>query len=222
MPAEEGRVSNEMVVVVAGGEAPEPDAAREVPAAAPVVAADRGLDHAQALGLQVTVAVGDFDSASAGAIAAAEAAGTPIERHPEAKDATDLELALDAALALDPERILVLAGVGERLDHLLSALLVLGASRFASVELDARVGAARVHVVRAQRVLEGAPGELISLFALGGRAEGVRTEGLAYPLADETLEEGSSRGVSNRFSADTARIEVERGVVLAVRPGIAT
>jgi thiamine pyrophosphokinase len=220
MPAEEGRVSNEMVVVVAGGEAPEPGAAREIPKNAPVVAADRGLDHARALGLRVTVAVGDFDSASAAAIAAAEEEGTPIERHPEAKNATDLELALDAALAHHPKRILVLAGVGERLDHLLSALLLLGAGRYAEVELDARVGPAQVHVIRRERSLEGAPGELVSLFALGGRAEGVRTEGLAYPLARETLEEGSSRGVSNRFAAKTARIEVEQGTVLAVRPGV--
>ena len=213
-------MSNEVVVVVAGGEAPEPDAARAVPPNAPVVAADRGLDHALALGLRVTVAVGDFDSASADALASAEREGTPIERHPEAKGATDLELALDAALALAPERILVLAGVGERLDHLLSALLLLGASRFEGVELDARVGPAQVHVIRRERSLEGTPGEIVSLLAVGGRAEGVCTEGLAYPLTRETLEEGSSRGVSNRFEAKTARVEVERGTVLAVRPGV--
>jgi len=47
----------------------------------------------------------------------------------------------------------------------------------------------------------------------------VRTEGLAYPLDAETLEPGSTRGVSNVFSADTARIRVEHGVLLAVRPG---
>jgi thiamine pyrophosphokinase len=220
MPAEEGRVSNEMVVVVAGGEAPDPDAAHVVPPGAPVVAADRGLDHAQALGLQVTVAIGDFDSASAGALVAAEAAGTPIERHPEAKDATDLELALDAALALEPKRILVLAGVGERLDHLLSAILLLGADRYAGVEIDAQIGQAQLHVIRGERTLQGAPGEIVSLFALRGRAEGVRTEGLAFPLAREALEPGSSRGVSNAFAEGTARVEVERGTVLALRPGV--
>ena len=214
-------MSNEMVVVVAGGEAPEPDAAHAVPPDAPVVAADQGLDHALALGLRVTVAVGDFDSASADAIASAEREGIPIERHPEAKDATDLELALDAALALEPDRILVLAGVGERLDHLLSALLLLGAERYAQVAVDARVGPAQVHVIRRERSLVGTPGELISLFAVGGRAEGVRTEGLVYPLASETLEEGSSRGVSNRFEAETAVIRVDTGTVLAVRPGVA-
>ena len=76
-------------------------------------------------------------------------------------------------------------------------------------------------MIRDERILDGMPGELISLFALGGRADGVRTEGLAYPLEREPLEQGSTRGVSNRFSASAARVEVERGTVLAVRPGVA-
>ena len=110
-------MSEEVVVVVSGGEPPDPHAALAVPLGAPVVAADRGLEHALSLGLEVTVAVGDFDSASPEAVAVAEAAGTRIERHPAEKDATDLELALDAAAAMEPERILVLGGDGGRLDH---------------------------------------------------------------------------------------------------------
>ena len=212
-------MSNEVVVVVAGGEAPPADAVQAVPPGAHVIAADGGLAHAHALGLDVQLAVGDFDSAPEAAVKAAEANGTRIERHPAEKDATDLELALDAALALDPERIVVLAGVGERLDHLLSALLLLGSRCYEDVELDAVVGPARVHVIRRQRTLEGVPGELVSLLALHGPAEGVRTEGLAYPLAGETLEPGSSRGVSNEFLAKTALIAVGKGTLLAMRPG---
>jgi thiamine pyrophosphokinase len=39
-----------------------------------------------------------------------------------------------------------------------------------------------------------------------------------YPLHAETLEPGSSRGVSNVFAAREARIGLERGVVIALRP----
>ncbi len=127
--------------------------------------------------------------------------GVRVARHPADKDATDLELALDAALAAEPARVLVLAGIGERLDHLVSALHVLGSPRYAAVEIDARVGAAQVHLIRDERTFEGEPGELVSLLALHGPAKGVSTEGLEYPLVGETLEPGSSRGVSNRFVA---------------------
>jgi thiamine pyrophosphokinase len=221
MPAEEG-VSVEVVVVVSGGELPAPRAALEVPIGAPVIAADKGLEHALALGLDVTVAVGDFDSASPEAVAAAEAAGVPIERHPQEKDATDLELALDAALTMSPARILVLAAEGGRLDHLLSAALLLASERYARSQIDAFVGKARIHVLRGERELDGEPGELVTLLAVNGPAEGVTTEGLAYRLHGERLEPGSSRGVSNVFAARRARVAVESGVVLAIRPGPAT
>ena len=212
-------MSEEVVVVVSGGDLPAARAALEVPPGAPVIAADKGLEHALALGLDVTVAVGDFDSASPEAVAVAEAAGVRIERHPQEKDATDLELALDLALTSSPARILVLASEGGRLDHLLSAALLLASERYARSQIDAFVGDARVHVLRGERELEGEPGELLTLLAVNGPAEGVTTEGLAYPLRGETLEPGSSRGVSNVFAASRARVTVERGVLLAIRPG---
>ena len=73
--------------------------------------------------------------------------------------------------------------------------------------------------MRGRRELVGVPGELVSLFALGGPAHGVRTEGLRWPLDGAVLEPGSSLGVSNRFDSVRAVIEVADGVVLAVRPG---
>jgi thiamine pyrophosphokinase len=74
-------------------------------------------------------------------------------------------------------------------------------------------------VIRDERSLSGVRGELISLFALHGPAVGVATEGLVYPLRGETLAPGSSRGVSNVFAAEEARITIGEGVLLAVRPG---
>ena len=213
-------MSEEIVVVVSGGDLPAAHAALAVPLGAPVIAADRGLEHALALGLEVTVAVGDFDSASPEAVAVAEAAGVRVERHAAEKDATDLELALDLALTMSPARIVVLASEGGRLDHLLSAVLLLASERYASPQIDAIVGDARVHVLRGERELEGEPGELLSLLALNGPTEGVTTEGLAFPLRGETLEAGSSRGVSNLFVAKRARVTIERGVLVAVRPGL--
>jgi thiamine pyrophosphokinase len=218
MPAEEG-VPEEIVVVVSGGEPPDPRAALAIPLGAPVVAADRGLEHALRLGLDVTLAVGDFDSASPEAVEVAESAGVRIERYPEDKDATDLELALDAAAAMAPRRIVVLAGDAGRLDHFLSTLLLLASNRYENVEVDAFIGEAHVHVVRRERVLAGEPGELVSLLAANGPAEGVRTSGLAYPLRGETLEPGSTRGVSNLFVEPTAHVALEHGVLLAIRPG---
>lgn len=202
------------VVVVASG--PGPDVG--VPGAPTVVAADGGLDRVAALGLSADVVIGDLDSVSPQALAAAESAGARVVRHPAAKDATDLELALDEAVRLGGRRVLLVASATGRLDHLLGSLLLLGADPYAGIELDAILGDALVHVVRGERALRGSPGELLSLFALGGPATGVATEGLEYRLDGETLEPGSSRGISNTFTGDRARVIVERGTLLAVRP----
>ena len=93
------------------------------------------------------VVVGDLDSVSPAALDAAGAAGARVVRHPTAKDATDLELALDEAVALGAQRVLVVASAEGRLDHLLASLLLLGSQRYAGVEIDALVGDALVHVV---------------------------------------------------------------------------
>jgi thiamine pyrophosphokinase len=216
MPAEERVQGTETIVVVAAGPGP---ALPTLPAAADVIAADGGLDRAAALGLAADVLVGDLDSVTDAALTAAEDAGVTVLRHPEAKDATDLELALAEAAARRPRRLVVVASAGGRLDHLASSLLVLGSGLLAEVEVDAFVGEALVHVVRTERTLAGRAGETLSLLALHGPAVGVTTEGLVFPLRGETLEPGSSRGVSNVFVGGEARVALERGVLLAIRPG---
>jgi thiamine pyrophosphokinase len=185
-----------------------------LPPGATVIAADGGAELARHLGVEVDLVVGDFDSISAATLAGM----AQVERHAAEKDATDLDLALTAALRLEPERILVVGGAGGRLDHLFGSLLLLAAEAYAEVRVDAQIGSAAVHVVRGERTVRGEPGDLISLFAVHGPAIGVVTHGLVYPLRAETLVPGSSRGVSNVFAAPEARVGLERGVVLAVRP----
>jgi thiamine pyrophosphokinase len=183
------------------------------------IAADSGLDHVYDLGLRPDVVVGDLDSVSAASLARAEAEGVAIDRHPARKNKTDLELALDRALAEEPERIVVAGIGGGRLDHHLANLLVLASTDYDGPDLDAYVGTARVAVARQRtRTLQGEPGEQVSLLAVHGPAAGVSTTGLAYPLWGETLHPGSTRGVSNELVTPTASVTVGRGVVLAVQP----
>ena len=184
-----------------------------------VVAADSGAVEAHRHGLRVDLLVGDLDSTPRDALDRVSADGGTIVRHPVDKDATDLELAIEAAAGEGVRRVVVVGGRLGRLDHLLGNVLLLASPRFHALEVDAIFGPARLHVARGRRELTGEPGELVSLFALGGVAHGVTTTGLLWPLAGGELEPGSSRGLSNRFADPHASIEVEAGVVLVVRPG---
>ena len=186
-----------------------------------VVAADSGLEHAATLGLQVHQVVGDMDSVDPHALASAREAGVAVDRHPEAKDATDLDLAVDAALATGPERLVVVTGVGDRFDHALAVGLALSAPHRAGVPVDAWIGAAHLWVVRAETALPGRPGQILSLLPVHGAAVGVTTGGLLYPLDDEDLPPGSTRGVSNEWATPLATVRVRSGTLLAVAPGAA-
>ena len=77
--------------------------------------------------------VGDLDSADPSAVEAAVASGTTVDRHPAEKDATDLELAFDAAIARGARRVVLVDGGGDRLDHLLGNLLLLASPALAGV-----------------------------------------------------------------------------------------
>ncbi|QGG95120.1 thiamine diphosphokinase [Actinomarinicola tropica] len=185
-----------------------------------VVAADSGVDQAHRLGLRVDVAVGDFDSVTPDGLARAVEAGSVVERHPARKAHTDLELALDAVAVRDLVRVDVAGGDGGRLDHLLANALVMASDRFAGLDVTAHGGdGARLHVVRRRRTLSGDPGEYVTLLAVHGPADGVRTEGLLYPLHGERLEPGSSRGVSNELVGRAGVVELDVGVLLVVMPG---
>ncbi|MBS1195600.1 MAG: thiamine pyrophosphokinase, partial [Actinobacteria bacterium] len=67
--------------------------------------------------------------------------------------------------------------------------------------------------------LVGAPGDLVTLLAVGGPATGVTTTGLRWPLLGETLTPGSTRGVSNQLVAATATVAVSTGVLVAIHTG---
>jgi thiamine pyrophosphokinase len=183
-----------------------------------VIAADSGLDHAHSLGFHADLLVGDLDSVDPDRLRDAQERGTRVEHHPVEKDATDLELALEAARSRGATRVTVVGGTGGRLDHFLANALLLAAPRFGDLEIDALFPPARVAVVRRTGTLLGRPGELCTLLPVGGPADGVTTTGLRYPLRDERLPAGTTRGVSNVFVDGAATVTVRTGVLLAIQP----
>jgi thiamine pyrophosphokinase len=202
----------EAVVILAGGAAPPAWLAGELPTRVFVIAADSGLEYARLLGLEVNLIVGDLDSVTPATLA--EYSGTPIERHSPDKDQTDLELAIDAASTIDAGQVIVVGGSGGRVDHLLANAALITSERFAGLDISWLTAQARTHVVRSAITIHGSTGDLVSLIPYGGDAEGVSTTGLRWPLHDETLPSGTTRGISNEMTSPVARVTLTVGVLL--------
>ncbi|MBX3313550.1 MAG: thiamine diphosphokinase [Actinobacteria bacterium] len=213
------------VVVLLGGA--DVDEQRPLAVGTPglVIAADAGLHRAGPLGLAVDHVVGDLDSVDPDQLAAAEAAGATVHRHEADKDATDAELALrlTADLAGDGRpSLLVIGDRGGRLDLLLTDLLLGAGPLTEAFDTTVLIDDATVAVARPGRpvTIAGAPGEQVSLLPLHGRARGVSTDGLRWPLVDADLVEATTRGVSNELVGERASVVIGEGVVLVVQQGI--
>ena len=225
------------VVVLAGGD-PLPasllaDVAEAIDHASLTVAADAGLHHAHRADREVDVLIGDLDSVDPEALEQARRAGTDVRSYPVDKDATDLALALDLVLertagagagagagaraGAERPDVLVIGGHGGRTDHLVANLLLLAAERLAPQRMQVWWGPDMLHFVRDSVWLTGAVGSNVSLLALHGAAEGVRTTGLRFPLDDAVLAAGSSLGMSNRMSAPDATVAVRSGVLAVLQ-----
>ena len=182
------------------------------------IAADGGLAHAVALGVRVDLVVGDLDSVDMAQLAAAEATGTVVERHPVAKDETDLELALERAAGRHPAELTLVGLLGGRIDHELANLSLVAQRRWfdAGLRIVADDGLKRIHVVHDAVELREPAGTTISVLPWLGTATGVTERGMRWDLTGATLEAGTSQGMSNVAELEVQHITVEHGVLLVI------
>jgi thiamine pyrophosphokinase len=190
-----------------------------------VVAADGGARHADILGLTLDVWVGDGDSIPDGAIRRLAADGVAIEQARVDKDESDTELAIHAAIERGADDIVILGAFGgSRLDHTLANVGLLALPELAGRDATLLDAAARIRLIRAtpgggapvRLDVSGRVGDLVSLVPFGPGVEGVTTDGLRYPLADEPLPVGPARGLSNVRIRSDASVTIRSGLLLIV------
>lgn len=183
-----------------------------------VVAADNGATTALAFGLKPDLVIGDFDSIDPSALDELRRQGVPIETHPRDKDATDGQLAIARALQLNPTELYLVGFLGgPRLDQLLANVLLLRTLEVPTLLLDANN---ECRLMRPHTPISWSPepGEVVSLIPLTTTVEGVRTQGLRWPLEDEQLHLGDTRGVSNEpLDGQQVSVQTRAGLMLVTR-----
>ena len=182
-----------------------------------LVAADGGALALERWKLPPHLIVGDMDSLGDAGVERFAKQGIAVAKFSAAKDESDLELAVAQAIAAGATEIVLLGALGgERLDHETANLLLLADPGYDGVRLEARRGALRIRAVRGEGslALAGPVGALVTLLPVSGNAEGVTTEGLSFPLRDETLRFGRARGLSNEVASLPAKVTVRKGSLL--------
>ena len=175
------------------------------------IAADAGLLLCERLGVKPDLVLGDFDSMDV-CQAPADCIRVPVE-----KDDTDTFFAARKALEMGCSEVLILGGIGGRLDHTLANLQTLVflakngvCATLADTDNEVTALLPGTHRIQAR------PGWYFSIFSAGEQAPGVTLEGLKYPLHDYTLTHAFPIGVSNEFAAETATLRFSAGMIYLV------
>jgi len=174
---------------------------------ADVWCADRGVEHAISCGLWPKVIVGDCDSVSPKALQDAIAHGAEIIKHPQDKNASDLELTLKELTDSQYSDITLLAVSGGRTDHaLFNWMLIMQQDwPYQLSVVDETISAYLVHS-DVSFSAQLSPGTTVSLLSRESVA-GVTTKGMKYPLTDARLMGGSTLGLSNEVANEKAGID---------------
>ncbi len=170
-----------------------------------LMAADSGARHALALGLPLELWLGDFDSSPKWLHNALSA---PKEGLPREKDLTDGEALVRKALELGAEELLLLGGIGGRLDHTLAHLELSFLLAQKGVRVELTDGLTRAFpLLRGRHTFpleEGTPFSLVPFSEATLGVEGARWNLPPTPLKATTL-------TLENQALGTLQVRVERG-----------
>lgn len=181
-----------------------------------IIAVDGGTRYVWEVGANPQLVVGDLDSLTADEQRRLESAGVEIASFSARKDQTDLELALRRAVSEGASSILMVAALGGRLDQTLANVLLLTLPELRGVDVRIVEGAQEAFLVRDEALIKGQRGDTVSLIPLTGDANGITSKGLEWPLTDDGLRFGATRGVSNVLTEEQASVCVGQGLLLCV------
>lgn len=178
-----------------------------------VICADVAYLSAKREKLEPKIIIGDFDH---GENDAPDQSTAEFIRVPCEKDDTDTMLCVKYALKKGADEIVIVGGIGGRLDHTFANLQTLayiekhGArGHLTSENNEAFLVRDTVHIAKKD-------GWYLSVFAYDQACDGVTIQGTKYEVSDASLDTAFPLGVSNEITKDQAVISVKNGTLLII------
>jgi thiamine pyrophosphokinase len=209
--------SLQRILIFANGELPNLNKARAlIQQGDYIICADGGTRHVLAMDLKPDLIIGDMDSAEREQLQKLKDAEVSIELFPHDKDETDLELAINRAIELNPKQIMIVAALGGRLDQTIANITLLTDPQLSAFDVRLDDGVEEIFLCRDQVQVHGRPGDIVSLIPWGEAVAEVQTLHLKWPLRKETLYPDKTRGISNEMLGESASISIGSGSLLIV------
>lgn len=180
-----------------------------------IVGVDRGAAWLLKQKVIPNVAIGDFDSISKNELQIIKKNVKKVIVHPQKKDATDLELAVDYAIKLKPKQVIIFGGIGTRLDHTIAAVHLL--EKLLEKGINGKIIDEKNEIELIQQTHEVFPSHSYVSILPHTKKIVVSLSGFAYPLSRKELVRSSSRGISNEVVGKKAVIEVHEGIALVIK-----
>ena len=185
------------------------------------IGVDNGLAFLYENGITPDYIVGDFDTAAPELVQYFEKQRSITEeRLNPVKDCTDTQDAIELAVRIGSDEIVILGGTGTRLDH------VIGNIQSLMLPLEKGVPCFIVDENNRIRLIDSdftirkdeQYGKYVSYLPLTTKVEGVTLKGMKYTRTDYTFTSTGSAGlgVSNEIVDDTAVIKIKSGIFIFI------
>jgi thiamine pyrophosphokinase len=176
-----------------------------------LIATDGGVKHILKLGLIPNVIIGDMDSIDPKLLKKFKSI-----KYPRKKDKTDFELAIDYCLENIFKEIIIFGILGDRIDHLIANIFLLAKVRTENRLIKIKIieGKKEIFILNKEITINGKIGDEVSIIPVSEKLVGITTEGLEYPLKNEEIVFGSTRGISNVMNKTSVKITISKGVAL--------
>jgi thiamine pyrophosphokinase len=181
------------------------------------VGVDRGVITLLKAGITPMKAFGDFDSITQAELEWVQTRLNEIEIWPSEKDKTDMDIALDWALAQKADKIRIFGATGGRLDHLFGNIQLLIKNVKTNIEIIDRQNMITAHEP-GEYVIENDPFyRYISFIPITMDVKGITLRGFKYPLTNCHIQLGSTLCISNELIQSYGTFSFSEGILMMIR-----
>ena len=179
-----------------------------------IICADGGSNTAKLMNITPDYIIGDLDSVEPTLINFFKNQYKTKIIYNNDQDKTDLELAITLAESLDPNEILILGAIGDRIDHTLANILCL---TYIQPKVKAKIIDEKntIELVENSMDIFGNKNDIVSIVPLTD-IFGLTYSGMKWLLSNKDIKFGWF-GISNKLSEKKANISLTEGKLLVIR-----